>query len=331
MLPLEGNRNMLSLLSVKGLRKWFPLRTGIFEKKRFVRAIDCIDFDINKGEVLALVGESGCGKTTVGRTILRLIEPDSGSIVFEDEDILKVDRTQLRILRKRMQIIFQDPFASLNPRKRIIDTVGEPLIIHNIAKGNQLKERVVMLLERVGLSAEALYRYPHEFSGGQRQRIGIARAIAVEPSFIVADEPLSALDVSIQAQILNLLQDIKESSGLSFLFISHDLRVVRHFSNRVAVMYLGSIVELVDSEEFFANPLHPYSRALISAVPEPVPQKKKERIVLEGDVPSATDMPAGCRFHTRCPRRFEPCDKTEPAMIEEGRGHKVACHLYGKQ
>lgn len=317
------------LLTVKGLTKYFERGGGFLEKPMLVHAVDGVDLKIGKKEVLGLVGESGCGKSTLGRAILRLIEPTSGEIIFNGEDVMKADGKRLRELRKRMQIIFQDPFSSLNPRKRVIDTIGEPLIIHGIAKGSARKEKVVAILDKVGLSSDSLYRYPHEFSGGQRQRIGIARALAVDPIFIVADEPLSALDVSIQAQIINLLQDLQKSLGISFLFISHDLKVVRYFSERVAVMYLGIIVETGRTEEIFSNPQHPYTEALLSAIPIPDPFTKRKRIILPGDVPSPTDIPPGCRFHPRCPYRFDPCDKTRPRVTDLGKGHLVECHLRG--
>lgn len=316
------------LLTVKHLTKYFETKMAPFKKPSLIHAVDGVSLEIGSNEVLGLVGESGCGKSTLGRTILRLIEPTAGEIIFDGEDVRKADPRRLRVLRKKMQIIFQDPFSSLNPRKMVIDTVGEPLLIHNIAKGKELKDRVVSILEKVGLSSDSLYRYPHEFSGGQRQRIGIARALALEPVFIVADEPLSALDVSIQAQIINLLDDLQRISWISFLFISHDLKVVRHFSRRVAVMYLGIIVEISPTEELFLSPKHPYTKALLSAIPIPDPFTKRERIILPGDVPSPSDIPPGCRFHTRCPLRFEPCDKIVPKTMDLGGGHLVDCHLF---
>jgi len=328
---MKGNLFMgnNALLTVKGLTKYFERGGGFFEKSVLVHAVDGVDLEIGKKEVLGLVGESGCGKSTLGRAILRLIEPTKGEIFFDGEDVMRADGKRLRELRRRMQIIFQDPFSSLNPRKRVIDIVGEPLLIHRIAKGKELKERVVSILQNVGLSSDSLYRYPHEFSGGQRQRIGIARALALEPEFIVADEPLSALDVSIQAQIINLLQDLQTSMGISFLFISHDLKVVRHFSERVAVMYLGIILETGKTEDVFNNPLHPYTEALLSAIPVPDPFTKRRRVILAGDVPSPTDIPLGCRFHPRCPYRFAPCDRVRPKVTDSGRGHLVECHMRG--
>lgn len=317
------------LLTVKGLTKYFETRAGFLEKPALVRAVDGVDLKVGHKDVLGLVGESGCGKSTMGRSILRLIEPTDGEIIFDSEDVMKADSRKLRSLKRRMQIIFQDPFSSLNPRKRVIDTVGEPLIIHEIAKRRDLRDRVVSILEKVGLSSDSLYRYPHEFSGGQRQRIGIARALAVEPVFIVADEPLSALDVSIQAQIINLLQDLQRSLGISFLFISHDLKVVRYFSERVAVMYLGIIVETGLTEDIFTNPKHPYTEALLSAIPIPDPSTKRKRIILPGDVPNPSQIPSGCRFHPRCPYRFDPCDKFRPKTTDIKGGHLVECHLRG--
>lgn len=318
-----------NLLTVKGLTKYFETRAGFLKKPALVHAVDGVNLNVGQKDVLGLVGESGCGKSTLGRSILRLIEPTSGEIIFDGEDMMKVDNRRLRALRRKMQIIFQDPFSSLNPRKRVIDTVGEPLIIHGIVKGKALKEQVVSILEKVGLSSDSLYRYPHEFSGGQRQRIGIARALAVEPLFIVADEPLSALDVSIQAQIINLLQELQTSLGISFLFISHDLKVVRHFSERVTVMYLGIIVEMGRTEEIFTNPQHPYTEALLTAIPMPDPSTKRKKIILAGDVPNPAQIPPGCRFHPRCPKRIEPCDKIRPKTTDLGGGHLVECHLRG--
>lgn len=317
------------LLTIKGLTKYFEMKAGFLEKPAFIHAVDGVYLRIGKKDVLGLVGESGCGKSTLGRTILRLIEPTGGEILFDGEDVMKADNRRLRSLRRRMQIIFQDPFSSLNPRKRVIDTVGEPLVIHGMVKGKDIKERVVYILEKVGLSSDALYHYPHEFSGGQRQRIGIARALAVEPIFIVADEPLSALDVSIQAQIINLLQDLQASLGISFLFISHDLKVVRHFSERVAVMYLGIIIEIGRTEDIFTSPQHPYTEALLTAIPIPDPSTKRKRIILPGDVPSPSQIPPGCRFHPRCPYKFDPCDKFRPKTTDLGGGHLVECHLRG--
>lgn len=318
----------MTLLDVRGLKKYFPIRGGwLGGAPRMVRAVDGVSFQIAPGEVLGLVGESGCGKTTVGRTVLRLLEPTEGSIRFEGEEIAALPDRALRPLRRKMQMIFQDPYASLNPRMRIADIVGEPLRIHRLAAGAALEERVVALLEQVGLGRDDLAHYPHEFSGGQRQRVGIARALAVSPSLLIADEPLSALDVSIQAQVLNLLQELRERYRLAFLFISHDLHLVRYFSDRVAVMYLGEIVEEAPAEALFTSPRHPYTEALLSAVPIPDPTRKRQRILLPGDVPNPADPPPGCRFHTRCPKVFDRCRVEAPRLTEPAPGHRAACHL----
>ena len=315
------------LLRVEGLTKHFPLRGGFFGRARgAVRAVDGVSLILAQGETLGLVGESGSGKTTLGRLILRLIEPTAGSVHFAGDDVLALDRRGLRAKRREMQIIFQDPYASLNPRMQVGDIVGEALVIHKIASGRERRERVVELLRTVGLGPEALNRYAHEFSGGQRQRIGIARALAVVPRFIVADEPVSALDVSIQAQILNLLLDLQERFGLTYLFISHDLRVVEHVSDRVAVMYLGKIVELAPRESLYKRPLHPYTQALLSAIPLPDPRRRKQRIILEGDVPSPIHPPPGCGFHTRCPYAQARCREEAPAWREIFPEHFAACH-----
>lgn len=317
------------LLQVRDLKKHFPVKgEGLWSKQQVLKAVDGISFSLDKGEVLGLVGESGCGKSTAGRAILHLTEPTGGSVHLDGEDISAVDKKQLRALRRSMQIVFQDPFASLNPRMKVGDIVGEPLFVHGIAKGQELKAHVAELLGKVGLPADAAHRYPHEFSGGQRQRIGIARALSLKPSLIVADEPVSALDVSIQAQVINLLEDLQAEYRLAFLFISHDLNIVRHFSDRVAVMYLGIFMEMGDSEEIYRNPLHPYTQCLLSAIPVPDPERKRQRIVLSGDVPSPIHIPSGCRFHPRCPKRFEPCDTVVPEYKDVGGDHRVACHLY---
>ena len=316
------------LLEVKHLKKHFPIKGGVFSKTiGYVYAVDDINFTLEKGETLGLVGESGCGKSTTGRTILRLIEPTDGAIYFEGHDITNLDKSAMRALRREMQIIFQDPYASLNPRMTVGSIIGEPLEIHKIAKGAEKEERVASLLQKVGLRAEDMRKYPHEFSGGQRQRIGIARALALNPKLIVCDEPVSALDVSIQAQVINLLEDLQAEFGLSYLFIAHNLNVVEHISNRVAVMYLGQIVELASGEELYKNPQHPYTEALLSAVPIPDPTVKKKRIILEGDVPSPINPPMGCHFHTRCMYKDKICEEVEPEFKDIGGGHWVACHF----
>ncbi len=314
------------LLDIKDLRKYFPIRGGIFSRiVANVKAVQDISFTVNNGEVVGLVGESGSGKTTAGRSILRLIEPTSGEIMFRGTDVAKLPKAKLRDLRKEMQIIFQDPFASLNPRMSVGDIIGEALQIHNLARGKAREDRVANLLERVGLSPAHMRRYPHEFSGGQRQRIGIARALAVDPVFIVADEPVSALDVSIQAQVVNLLQDLKEELGLTLLFIAHDLGVVEYISDKVIVMYLGKIMEIAPSKELYANPIHPYTEALLSAVPIPDPSIRRERILLEGDIPSPINPPSGCVFRTRCPIAIEDCKHIVPELEEVSPGHFKAC------
>ncbi|APD09967.1 MULTISPECIES: ABC transporter ATP-binding protein [Thermus] len=315
------------LLEVKDLKKHFPIRGGVLSRVvGSVKAVDGVSFAIRRGEVLGLVGESGSGKTTVGRTLLRLIEPTGGRILFDGEDITELPKDKLRPYRRRMQIIFQDPFSSLNPRMTVGDIIAEPLVIHGIGKTPQERtERVAELLKLVGLSPDHMRRYPHEFSGGQRQRIGIARALAVAPEFIVADEPVSALDVSIQAQVVNLLQDLKEELGLTLLFIAHDLAVVEYISDRVAVMYLGKVMEIASSRELYRNPKHPYTEALLSAVPIPDPTVKRERIVLQGDIPSPINPPSGCVFRTRCRYALPECAHTVPELKEVAPGHYKAC------
>jgi len=316
------------LLEIRALHKSFQIRSAP-GKTLEAKAVDGVSLALTRGEALGLVGESGCGKSTLGRLALRLLEPTSGSVVFEGRDLNALAREELRALRKKMQIIFQDPYASLNPRMRVLEIVTEPLVIHGLARGRELEARGAALLATVGLPADALRRYPHEFSGGQRQRIGIARSLASGPSFIVADEPVSALDVSVQAQIINLLEDLRTDLKLSFLFIAHDLNVVRHFSDRVAVMYLGRIVEIAPAEEIYRNPSHPYTEALLADIPVADPTVKKKHILLKGDIPSPTQVPPGCRFHTRCIYRFEPCDKIAPRTVDLGSGHFVECHLRG--
>ena len=316
------------LLAVRDLVKHFPIKRGLFGRQvGAVRAVDGISFDVLPGETLGLVGESGCGKTTAGRAILRLVEPTSGSVVFEGTDLLGLAAEPMRRLRRRMQIVFQDPFSSLNPRMTVGNAVREGMVIHEIAEGAEADRRVRQLLEEVGLRSDHATRYPHEFSGGQRQRIGIARALSVEPRFIVCDEPVSALDVSVQAQVVNLLQDLQRDRGLAYLFIAHDLSVVEHIADRVAVMYLGRIVELARSEELYREPLMPYTQALLSAVPIPDPAQRKSRIVLGGDVPSPANPPSGCPFHPRChhPARDAACAAIVPPLEEKAPGHWVAC------
>jgi oligopeptide transport system ATP-binding protein len=318
----------MALLDVKNLKKHFPVKKGVLSRTvGNVRAVDGITFTLKRGETLGLVGESGCGKTTVGRSILRLIEPTSGQITFNGQDLLGLEREALRRVRASLQIIFQDPFSSLNPRMNVGQIIAEPIKNHLKEPRAEIKNRVAYLMEKVGLHREQISRYPHEFSGGQRQRIGIARALALNPKVIICDEPVSALDVSIQAQVINLLAQLQEQMNLSYLFIAHDLSVVEHISDRIAVMYLGRFVELATDKELYQNPLHPYSQALLSAVPVPDPEIHKQRILLEGDVPSPLNPPSGCAFHTRCPECKDVCTHEEPVFRDLGGDHWIACHL----
>ena len=329
-------RSDQALLSVSGLKKYFPVRSGVFSRvQSWVKAVDGVSFDLQRGETLGLVGESGCGKTTVGRTLLNLLPPTAGTVEFDGQDVFSLRDAELKKMRRRMQIIFQDPYGSLNPRLTVGGIVGEGLAVHGLSasRGDRM-DRVATLLQEVGLQPDHVNRYPHEFSGGQRQRIGIARALALDPEFIVCDEAVSALDVSIQAQIINLLSDLQRSRGLSYLFIAHDLSVVEHLSTRVAVMYLGKIVEMATADDLYAKPLHPYTRALMSAVPVPEPGGARRRIVLSGDMPSPMNPPSGCHFHTRCQLRPQlseadqrRCVEEVPALADQGEKHKVACHF----
>lgn len=327
-----GETHGAPLLEVRQLKKYFPVRSGLFSKvSAWVKAVDDVSFAIRHRETFGLVGESGCGKTTVGRTILRLMEPTGGAVTFEGDNVFAMDSQTLRATRRRMQIVFQDPYSSLNPRMTVGSIVGEPLLVHKLAKGHARTDRVYQLLDRVGLRPEHAGRYPHEFSGGQRQRIGIARALALNPKFIVCDEAVSALDVSIQAQIINLLKDLQEDYHLAYLFITHDLNVVRYIADRIAVMYLGKLAEVAPSETLFSNPKHPYTQALLSANPLPDPTVQRERILLSGDVPTPLNPPSGCRFHTRCPQALDHCTTTAPPLIRIGKPedhHTVWCHLY---
>ena len=316
------------LLVVKGLTKFFPVRSGLLQRvSGWVKAVDNVSFAVKNGETLGMVGESGCGKTTIGRSILRLIEPTSGEVSFNGNNILKMKSRELKTIRRDMQIIFQDPYASLNPRMPVGDAVMEGLNIHNIGQPKERWEVAIEMLKKVGLEEYHARRYPHEFSGGQRQRIGIARALALQPKFIVCDEPVSALDVSIQSQVLNILKDLQGEFGLTYLFIAHNLSVVEHISDRVAVMYLGKVVELTDRNSLYREPLHPYTKALLSAIPIPHPNVKRERTILKGDVPSPLNPPSGCRFHTRCPIAVDQCSQAEPEFKEVRPGHWVACWL----
>lgn len=318
-----------TILKIENLKKYFPIYAGVFQKTvGYVKAVDGISFDVKQGETISLVGESGCGKSTTGRSILRLIEPTEGNIFFEGENLVEIDEEKMRLKRRDLQIVFQDPFASLNPRHTIQRIIEEPLIVHKIGNSSERKNRVYELLETVGLNRDQAKRYPHQFSGGQRQRIGIARALSLNPKLIVADEPVSALDVSIQSQVLNLMEDLQEQFNLTYIFISHDLSVVRHISDRVGVMYLGNLVELAEKDKLYEHPLHPYTQALLSAVPVPDPDFKQERIILSGDVPSPANPPEGCKFHTRCKYKMDICEKQKPNFVDISDGHFVACHLF---
>ncbi|MFP7472791.1 dipeptide ABC transporter ATP-binding protein [Niallia taxi] len=317
------------LLEVKNLKTYYPIKGGFLQRKvADVKAVNDISFEINKGETLGLVGESGCGKSTAGRTILRLLEPTDGKIIFDGKDITKVKGATLRKIRQDFQMVFQDPYASLNPTMMVGDLISEPIRNYYRKDGKALKQEILELLMKVGLPEDAYYKYPHEFSGGQRQRVGIARALALRPKLIIADEPVSALDVSVQSQVLNLLKSLQKEFDLTFLFIAHDLSVVKHMSDRIGVMYLGGLVEISAKESLYEEPLHPYTQALISAIPEPDPRKRKERIILKGDVPSPINPPKGCAFHPRCKHAMPECSSIKPQLKEVKPGHQVACHLY---
>ncbi len=317
-----------ALLEVRNLKKYFPIKGGVFQSTvGHVKAVENISFELNKGETLGLVGESGCGKSTVGRTILRLHEKTGGEVLFNGTELFSLKKQAMQKLRPKIQMVFQDPYSSLNPRLTVGEIIGEALLEHCYCEKKNLKQRVLQVMEQCGLLPFHIDRYPHEFSGGQRQRIGIARALALNPEFIVCDEPVSALDVSIQSQIINLLSDLQKEYGFSYLFISHDLSVVKHISHRVAVMYLGCLVEIADKTELYDNPLHPYTKALLSAVPLPDPRLKREKIVLSGDLPSPANPPSGCRFHTRCPMCSDICKQQVPELKDVGQNHKVACHF----
>lgn len=323
--------NTEKLIEVKNLCKYFNTKKSILKKdKGVLKAVDGVSLHIRKGETLGLVGESGCGKTTLGRTLLKLYNPTAGEIFYDSKEIGKLNTKQMLPYRKQMQMIFQDPYASLNPRLTVGDIIGEPLDIYKICKGKEREDKVKYFLDKVGLDQNHMNRYPHEFSGGQRQRIGIARALAVNPEFIVCDEPISALDVSIQAQIINMIEDLQNDFGLTYLFIAHDLSMVKHISNRVGIMYLGKLVEIAESNEVYSNPIHPYTNALLSAIPIPDPDeaKKRQRIILEGDIPSPIDPPPGCRFKSRCRHAKAICGEEEPVLKEVSPGHSVACHLF---
>lgn len=321
------------LVRLENLKKYYPVKKGVFgQKKLFVKAVDDLSLEVYEGEVLGIVGESGCGKSTTGKLIARLIEPSEGKIIFQGKDISKFKRSEMRSIRKDMQVVFQDPYASLNPRMTVGEIIAEPLVVHGLTKTKEeLNNRVAELLRLVGMDSYHSVRYPHEFSGGQRQRIGIARALAVEPKLIIADEPVSALDVSIQSQVLNLLTELKDKFNLTYIFIAHDLSVVEHISDRVGVMYLGNLVEMSDKKDLYKNPLHPYTQALLSAVPVPSPDAKRNRIILEGGIPSPVNPPSGCKFHTRCFKCMEKCKTVVPKKTIINEDHYVYCHLYGEE
>ncbi|WP_236939270.1 ABC transporter ATP-binding protein [Evansella clarkii] len=320
-----------NIIEAKGIKTYFPIRGGVFRRTiGHVKAVDNVDIFIKKGETLGIVGESGSGKTTFGRTLLRLLTPTDGQIVFNGHDITYLSKSEMRKHRRHMQMVFQDPYASLNQRMRIGELIEEPMYTHNMYKKSERKERVKYLLETVGLPMEATRKFPHEFSGGQRQRIGIARSLAINPQLVIADEPVSALDVSVQSQVLNLMSDLQEEFNLTYLFIAHDLSVVKHISDRIGVMYLGKMMELSPKKDLYVNPLHPYTKALLSSIPKPNPKAKKERIVLKGDIPNPSNPPSGCVFRTRCPEAYKRCKEVVPAFVEVERDHFVACHLYHK-
>ncbi len=321
-----------TLLEVQGLKKYFPIRGGILRRVvGHVKAVDDVSFSVKKGETFGLVGESGCGKSTTGRTILRLLEPTEGKVLFDGVDVASLSTRQMQKTRRDLQMVFQDPFASLNPQMTVGELIEEPMKVHKLYSPEERKKKVIELMETVGLDPVYQQRYPHEFSGGQRQRIGIARALSLKPKLIIADEPVSALDVSIQSQVLNLLQDLQKEFGLTYIFIAHDLSVVKHISDRVGVMYLGRMVEIAPKNELYNNPAHPYTEALLSAVPIPNPRLKRERIVLQGDVPSPANPPSGCAFHPRCPKAFDRCKVERPQLQDMGNGHYVACHLFANE
>lgn len=332
-MSLTVNETKQPLLDIQGLRKYFPVKgpLGVFGgEKGYVKAVNDVSFKLYEGETLGIVGESGCGKSTMGRTILRLTDPTEGKALYKEEDIFQLSGKELRAIRKDMQMVFQDPFSSLNPRKRIGQTLEEPLSIHSLGSKQERTERVMEIMNKVGLQLDHYYRYPHEFSGGQRQRIGLARALVVNPNIVICDEPVSALDVSIQSQIINLLQELQDEYKLTYLFIAHDISVIRHISDRIGVMYLGHMVEHAPTESLFANPLHPYTQALLSAVPLPNPEKKRERIILRGEIPSPMNLPSGCVFQTRCPYVKGVCKEIAPGKQEVTANHFVSCHLYGE-